>query len=104
MMPLMHRGGAPASVIAESGTESGVATHPSPHDPANNRANDRLNYRLSDRLNDPPAVPPQLMSPTSGKSDRFDDSDIPDAPPTALRQRYLQASWSYVYWCLGMLI
>jgi hypothetical protein len=33
-----------------------------------------------------------------------DEKDIPKAPPQALRSRYIAVSWSYVYWCIGMLI
>jgi hypothetical protein len=33
-----------------------------------------------------------------------DEQNIPKAPPQALRQRYISLSWSYVFWCGGMLV
>ena len=30
--------------------------------------------------------------------------DIPEAPPPALRDRYLRISWAYIHWCIGMLV
>ena len=33
-----------------------------------------------------------------------DENDIPDSPPADLRAEYLKVSWSYVYWCVGMLV
>ena len=33
-----------------------------------------------------------------------DEDNIPKAPPQPLRQRYIDLSWSYVYWCGGMLV
>jgi hypothetical protein len=33
-----------------------------------------------------------------------DEQNIPAAPPKGLRNRYISLSWSYVFWCGGMLL
>jgi hypothetical protein len=33
-----------------------------------------------------------------------DEEEIPPSPPAPLRGAYLKTSWSYVYWCAGMLV
>src|SRR5215216_6275361 len=33
-----------------------------------------------------------------------DEQNIPKAPPKGLRERYISLSWSYVFWCGGMLV
>jgi hypothetical protein len=35
---------------------------------------------------------------------REDEDNIPKAPPTGLRARYIKLSWAYVRWCVGMFI
>src|SRR5688572_20481551 len=45
---------------------------------------------------------PQPIDPDRSSSGGYDD--IPEAPPPALRERYLRVSWAYVYWCIGMLV
>ena len=33
-----------------------------------------------------------------------DEDNIPKAPPTGLRARYISLSWAYVRWCVGMFV
>src|SRR5258707_10929268 len=33
-----------------------------------------------------------------------DEENIPKAPPTGLRARYIALSWAYVRWCVGMFV
>lgn len=33
-----------------------------------------------------------------------EDDNIPKAPPTGLRSRYISLSWAYVRWCAGMFV
>lgn len=44
------------------------------------------------------------MGSLVAKDDRKTEEEIPKAPPPKLREPYLALSWSYLYWCVGMLI
>jgi hypothetical protein len=35
---------------------------------------------------------------------REEEDNIPKAPPVGLRARYIQLSWAYVRWCVGMFV
>ena len=35
---------------------------------------------------------------------REEEDNIPKAPPMGLRARYIQLSWAYVRWCVGMFV
>jgi hypothetical protein len=52
-----------------------------------------------------PAATPTYNPATMPIADAAtDDENIPKAPPTGLRSRYIKLSWAYVRWCCGMFV
>src|SRR5687768_9434072 len=46
-------------------------------------------------------MPSATLNPTMSTTD---EDNIPKAPPTGLRTRYIKLSWAYVRWCVGMFV
>jgi hypothetical protein len=52
----------------------------------------------------PGETPKQRPIGTRAPSSARPEDEIPPSPPEPLRHEYLRVSWSYVYWCVGMLV
>src|SRR5947209_3707699 len=52
----------------------------------------------------PPGARPAASRARAAGGEKKAEEEIPDSPPPALRGEYLKVSWSYVYWCIGMLV